>query len=81
MDHKPLLPFITDGMKIDKLDCWSLELQEYDIEMNYIKGTANVASDIYCIFIAFKADWFVSKSTGKHDHTRDCLQYQRRQIC
>ena len=35
-DHKPLKNFFEGGMNITKLDRWSLELQEFDISLEFI---------------------------------------------
>ena len=35
-DHKPLKNFFEGGMNIAKLDRWSLELQEFDISLEFI---------------------------------------------
>ena len=35
-DHKPLKNFFERGMNITKLDRWSLELQEFDISLEFI---------------------------------------------
>ena len=37
-DHKPLKNFFEGGMNIIKLDRWSLELQEFDISLEFIQG-------------------------------------------
>ena len=37
-DHKPLKNFFEGGMKVAKLDRWSLELQEFDISLELIKA-------------------------------------------
>ena len=45
-DHKPLKNFFEGGMKITKLDRWSLELQEFDISLEFIQGKLNTVADI-----------------------------------
>ena len=45
-DHKPLKTFFEGGMNITKLDRWSLELQEFDISLEFIKGKLNTVADI-----------------------------------
>ena len=37
-DHKPLKNFFKGSMNITKLDRWSLELQEFDISLEFIQG-------------------------------------------
>ena len=32
-DHKPLEPFLSSGMKILKLDHWSMELSDYNLTL------------------------------------------------
>ena len=49
-DHKPLKNFFKGGMNITKLDRWSLELQEFDISLEFIQGNLNtVANIISCL--------------------------------
>ena len=45
-DHKPLENFFKGGMNITKLDRWSLELQEFDISLEFIQGKLNTVTDV-----------------------------------
>ena len=45
-DHKPLRNFFEGGMNITKLDRWSLELQEFDISLEFMQGKLNTIADI-----------------------------------
>ena len=45
-DHKPLKNFFEGGMNITKLDRWSLELQEFDISLEFIQGKLNTVADV-----------------------------------
>ena len=45
-DHKPLKNFFEGGMNIAKLDRWSLELQEFDINLGFIRGKLNKFADV-----------------------------------
>ena len=45
-DHKPLKNFFEGGMNITKLDRWSLELQEFDISLEFIQGKLNTVPDV-----------------------------------
>ena len=45
-DHKPLKNFFEGGMNITKLDRWSLELQEFDISLEFIQGELNTVADV-----------------------------------
>ena len=45
-DHKPLKNFFEGGMNIAKLDRWSLELQEFDISLEFIQEKLNKIADI-----------------------------------
>ena len=45
-DNKPLKNFFKGGMNITKLDRWSLELQEFDISLEFIQGKLNTVADI-----------------------------------
>ena len=45
-DHKPLKNFFEGRMNITKLDRWSLELQEFDISLEFIQGKLNTVTNI-----------------------------------
>ena len=45
-DHKPLKTFFEGGMNIAKLDRWSLELQEFDISLEFIQRKLNKVVDV-----------------------------------
>ena len=45
-DYKPLKNFFEGGMNITKFDRWSLELQEFDISLEFIQGKLNTVTDI-----------------------------------
>ena len=45
-DHKPLKNFFEGEMNIAKLDRWSLELQEFDISLEFIQGKLNKITDV-----------------------------------
>ena len=45
-DHKPLKNFFKGGMNIIKLDRWLLELQEFDISLEFIQGKLNTVADV-----------------------------------
>ena len=45
-DHKPLKNFFEGGMNIIKLGRWSLELQEFDISLEFIQGKLNTVADV-----------------------------------
>ena len=45
-DHKPLKNFFEGGMNIAKLDRWSLELQEFNISLEFIQGKLNKIVDV-----------------------------------
>ena len=44
-DHKPLEPFLTRGMRIEKLDRWVMLLQEYTFIFVHIRGNNNILAD------------------------------------
>ena len=44
-DHKPLEPILSCTMKIPKLNCWSLELSDYNLMFIHIKGSNNILAD------------------------------------
>ena len=45
-NHKPFKNFFEGGMNIAKLDRWSLELQEFDISLEFIQGKLNKIVDV-----------------------------------
>ena len=45
-DHKPLKNFFEGGMNITKLDRWSLELQQFDISLEFIQGKLKTVTDV-----------------------------------
>ena len=45
-DHKPLKYFFKGEMNIAKLDRWSLELQEFDISLEFIQRKLNKVTDV-----------------------------------
>ena len=45
-DHKLLKNFFEGGMNIAKLDRWSLELQEFNISLEFIQGKLNKIADV-----------------------------------
>ena len=45
-DQKPLKNFFEGSMNITKLDRWSLELQEFDISLEFIQGKLNTVADV-----------------------------------
>ena len=45
-NHKPLAPFFTTDMSSLVLDCWVLELQQFDIQFEHISGKKNVVTDV-----------------------------------
>ena len=45
-NHKPLKNVFEGGMNITKLDRWSLELQEFDISIEFIQAKLNTVADV-----------------------------------
>ena len=45
-DHRPLKNFFEGGMNITKLDRWSLELQGFDISLEFVQGKLNTVTDV-----------------------------------
>ena len=45
-DHQPLKNYFEAGMNITKLDRWSLELQEFDISLEFIQDKLNTVTDV-----------------------------------
>ena len=46
IDHKPLKNFFEGGINTAKLDRWSLELQEFDINLEISQGKLNKITDV-----------------------------------
>ena len=44
-DHKLLAPFFTISMSSLLLDCWMLELQQFNIQFEHISGKKNLVAD------------------------------------
>ena len=44
-DHKSLEPFLSWGIKIPKLDHWSMKFSDYNQTFIHIKGTDNIQMD------------------------------------
>lgn len=45
-DHKPLVNFLKHSMHSTRQQRWFLQLQEYDFDLNHIKGKDNIVSDL-----------------------------------
>ena len=45
-DHKPLKPFLPKGVKIPKVNRWSMDLVDYNITFVHIKGKPNILEDV-----------------------------------
>ena len=43
--HKQLEPYLSKGIKIPKLNRWSMELADYNITFVHIKGKHNLLAD------------------------------------
>ena len=65
-NHKPLEPFLTRGMKIAKLDRWTILLQEYDITFVHIKGKDNILTD--AIYRLCTIDIYEKAIETQHSH-------------
>ena len=44
-DHKPLEPFLSCDMKINKCNHWSIEISDYNLIFIHIKGSNNILAD------------------------------------
>ena len=83
-DHKPLEPFLTRGLKIAKLDRWTMLLQVYDITFVHIKGKDNILADaisrlctldIYKKAIETKHSPAVKTTTTQQEDIIECIQH------
>ena len=44
-NHKPIEPLLLCGMKIPKLNCWSMELLDYTVTFVHTKDSNNILAD------------------------------------
>ena len=44
-DHKLLEPFLSKGIKMPRLNSWSVKLADYNIKFIHIKGKHNILAD------------------------------------
>ena len=45
-DHKTLTTFFTTGMSSHVLDQWTLELQQFSVKFDHMKGKKSVVADV-----------------------------------
>ena len=45
-DHKPLEKFLLKNMLNSKVNNWAMELEAFNIQFDYIKGSSNILADI-----------------------------------
>ena len=78
-DHKPLKNFFEGGMNIAKLDRWSLELQEFDISLEFIQGKLNKIADVISrlktegLYIEHFNEQSVNKKVRQQDRIEEIL--------
>ena len=55
-DHKPLEKFLLKNMLNSKVSNWAMELEAFDIQLDYIKGSSNILADTLSHLIAIDPD-------------------------
>ena len=55
-DHKPLEQFLQKNSLNPKVNNWAMELETFNIQFDYIKGSSNVLADTLCRLIAIDPD-------------------------
>ena len=78
-DHKPLKNFFEGGMNVAKLDRWSLELQEFDISLEFIQGKLNKIADMTSrlknegLYVKHVGEQQVNKKVSLQDRIEEVL--------
>ena len=55
-DHKPLEKFLLKNMLNSKVNNWAMELEAFNIQFDYIKGSNNIVADTLSHLIAIDPD-------------------------
>ena len=55
-DHKPLEKFLLKNMLNSKVNNWAMELEAFNIQFDYIKGSSNVLADTLSRLISIDPD-------------------------
>ena len=55
-DHKPLEKFLLKNMLNSKVNNWAMELEAFNIQFDYIKGSNNILADTLSHLIAIDPD-------------------------
>ena len=55
-DHKPLEKFLLKNMLNSKVNNWAMELEAFNIQFDYIKGSSNILADTLSRLIAIDPD-------------------------
>ena len=55
-DHKPLEKFLLKNMLNSKVNNWAMELEAFNIQFDYIKGSSNILADTLSHLIAIDPD-------------------------
>ena len=55
-DHKPLEKFLQKNTLNSKVNNWAMELEAFNIQFDYIKGSSNVLADTLSHLIAIDPD-------------------------
>ena len=55
-DHKPLEKFLLKNMLNSKVNNWAMELEAFNIQFDYIKGSKNILADTLSHLISIDPD-------------------------
>ena len=55
-DHKPLEKFLLENMLNSKVNNWAMELEAFNIQFDYIKGSSNILADTLSHLITIDPD-------------------------
>ena len=55
-DHKPLEKFLLKNTLNSKVNNWAMELEAFNIQFDYIKGSSNILADTFSCLIAIDPD-------------------------
>ena len=55
-DHKPLEKFLQKNTLNSKVNNWAMELEAFNIQFDYIKGSSNILADTLSCLIAIDPD-------------------------
>ena len=66
-DHKPLEKFLLKNMLNSKVNNWAMELEAFNIQFDYIKGSNNIFADTLSHLIAIDPDTLLTSEGQWHE--------------